>query len=94
MSYLFFIAIFLSFIISYLLGRKRKSYWFMFGALFIGVVITVPTFLLFVRFGDIERLGLGVIAVLPVVLIYTSFFNTLISLMGIFIGVFFAKRKK
>ncbi len=84
----------LSFAISCFLGKWLKSYWALIAVLFVGIIVSVPSFLLYMRFANvIEKTGLAVIAVMPVLIIMISFFNITASFLGGLLGVFLAKRK-
>ena len=94
MNYIFLGAAVLSFVLSYFVGKRIKSFWSLLAAPIVGILVSIPTFLIFMRFAELERFGLGVIAIVPLLLIFIPLFNVTASLLGVLTGVLHAKRKR
>ena len=94
MDYIFWGFVAVSFTISFVVGRWVKSYWFILAIPLLGIFISFPSFLIYIRFSNFNKIGLAVIALFPVLAILTAFFNIASSFLGGFIGVLYAKKKK
>ena len=92
MEYLFWISVAVSGTISYLIGRKIKSYWSLFPALIVGLLFSGLSVILYFNYGNIERFGLGIIGILVAVIVISSALHIFTSIVGAWVGTYFGRK--
>lgn len=80
--------------LGFLAGRHLRSYLVFLVSIVIGVSMSALSILLSVWLGQLERFGLAVIAIVPVMIVFVSFFNIVSVMLGAALGMFIKKRRE
>lgn len=94
MNSIFVILLGISFAVAFAIGFFTKRYLSLILSLISGLGIAVASFWLFLTLPSTQKIGLGIIALIPVMMIIFSASHILVSLLGGIIGIFIGKRRK
>ena len=83
----------ISFAGAFAIGFFTKRYWSLILSLALGLGVAALSFWFFITMPSTQKIGLGIIALLPVVAIIFGALNVLVALLGGFCGILMGKRR-
>ena len=89
-SWILFAAVFL---VSYWIGFKTKSYWSLFLSPVFGFLTAGINMWIYFASGHAEKIGLGVLVVVPVFVVMIGSLGIASSLAGLSVGVYRGRKK-
>ncbi|MEK7505390.1 MAG: hypothetical protein AAB597_00630 [Patescibacteria group bacterium] len=93
MNTVIWLLVLVSFSISYWIGRKLKTYWSLLIAPVVGLIVAGLSVALYFNYGNLERFGLGIIAILVALIVISSVLHLLGSVVGAWIGTYVGRKK-
>lgn len=83
-----------SFMAAFAIGFFTKRFWSLILSLIFGIVIAFASFRIFLVLPSTQKIGLGIIALIPVMMIIFGALNAAASILGGIIGIFVGKKWK